>query len=65
MAEVKHGTVSVTVADHLQPDPRAGTLTNKEVQRLPKARRGVGLVCQDVADGVAKAGTKLTLPGQT
>jgi hypothetical protein len=62
MAEVKHGTVSVTVADALAPPPKAGNLSAEEVKRLPKARRGIGLACEQTADAIEKLGPKFTLP---
>ncbi len=62
MAEVKHGTVSLTIADNLTPPPNAGSLSADEVKRLPKAPRGIGLVGMHTADAITKAGDKLTLP---
>jgi len=62
MAEVKHGTVSVTIPDSLTPPDRAGKLTPDEVKRLPKPPRGIGLVGAHTADAIDKAGDKLTLP---
>lgn len=62
MAEVKHGTVSVTVADTLAPPPNAGKLSADEVKRLPRARRGIGLVCQHTANAIDNLGPKFTLP---
>lgn len=62
MAEVKHGTVSVTIPDALTPPARAGSLSPDEVRRLPKAPRGIGLVGAQTADAIVKAEGKLTLP---
>lgn len=62
MAEIKHGTVTLTVADHLAPPPSAGQLTKEEVARLPRAPRSVGLACAQAADALEKAGAKLTVP---
>jgi hypothetical protein len=62
MADVKHGSVTVTIPDALKPPANAGTLTPDEVRRLPKAPRGIGLVGAHTADAIRKAGDKLTLP---
>ena len=62
MATIKHGTVAVSIPDHLVPPPNAGKLSAEEVKRLPKAPRGIGLVGTHTADAILKAGDKLTLP---
>ncbi|MDI3290375.1 hypothetical protein [Polyangium sp. 15x6] len=62
MAEIKHGTVTVTIPDELAPPPNAGKLSADEVRRLPKPPRGIGLVGTHTADAIKKAGDKLTLP---
>ncbi|MBK9258454.1 MAG: hypothetical protein IPM54_01305 [Polyangiaceae bacterium] len=62
MAEVKYGNVTVTIPDSLTPPAKAGKMSADEVRRLPKARRGIGLVGAHTADAIAKAGSKLTLP---
>ena len=62
MADIKHGTVTVTVPNTLTPPANAGTLSPDEVQRIPKAPRGIGLVGTQTADAIDKAGAKLTLP---
>lgn len=62
MAEIKHGTVTLTVADHLAPPQSAGQLTKEEVARLPRAPRGVGLACAQAADALEKAGPAFTVP---
>lgn len=62
MTDVKHGTVTVTVPDHLAPPERAGKMTPDEVQRLVKARRGLGLLGQHVADAITKLGGSFILP---
>lgn len=63
MAEVKHGTVSVTIADELAPPPQAGKLTAEEVKRMPKSRRGIGLVCEQAAVAITKSAGAFTPPG--
>jgi len=62
MAEIKHGTVTVILSDHVKPPERAGRMDQNEMNALAKARRGVGLVCEDAADSITKVGSKLTLP---
>jgi hypothetical protein len=62
MAEIKHGSVTVTVPDELTPPENAGNLTPDEVRRLPKPPRGIGIVGAHTADAIKKAGDKLTLP---
>lgn len=62
MAEVRHGTVVVTIDDSLEPPERAGNLSPTEVRRLPKARRGIGLVGMHTADAMGKAGARFLAP---
>src|SRR5690606_21448780 len=62
MADVKHGTVTVTVPDPLAPPERAGKLSPEEVQRLPKARRGLGVLGLHVADAIDKLGSAFIPP---
>ncbi|HUT77106.1 MAG TPA: hypothetical protein VM285_05435, partial [Polyangia bacterium] len=54
MAEMKHGTVSLTIADHIQLPPEAGDLTAKDLARIEKARRGVGVTAQLTAEAARK-----------
>jgi hypothetical protein len=62
MAEIKYGSVAVSVPDTLKPPTNAGTLSPDEVRRLPKPPRGIGLVGAHTADAINKAANKLTLP---
>jgi hypothetical protein len=62
VAEIKHGTVAVTIADELTPPAQAGTLGPDEVRRIPKPPRGIGLVCEAAADAMEKAGAKFSPP---
>jgi hypothetical protein len=62
MAEIKHGTVAVTVDDTLSLPEKAGNMTPEEVRRVPKARRGIGLVGEHTADALTKAGAKFIPP---
>jgi hypothetical protein len=62
MSEIKHGAVTVTIPDELAPPPEAGSLTPEEVRRIPKAPRGIGLICATAADALEKAGGRLAAP---
>lgn len=62
MAEIRYGTVVVTIADDVMPPERAGSLSPQEVARLPKPPRGVGLACEHAADALTKAGTGFVRP---
>lgn len=62
MSELNHGTVTVNFTDGLDPPAQAGKLTPVEVQRIPKAPRGLGLVCDATAAAMEKAGGKFTPP---
>jgi ABC-type transporter Mla subunit MlaD len=62
MAEIKHGTVAVTIADELALPPEAGSLSPEEVSHLPKAPRGIGLAITNAADALEKAGERFTAP---
>ena len=62
MAEIKHGTISVQLPDHLTPPAQAGKLSAKEVKQLPKPRRGVGQLCIKAADAIERVGDAFTPP---
>jgi hypothetical protein len=62
VAEIKHGTVVVTIPDELEPPEQAGNLSPEQVQRIPKAKRGLGLVCEATAEALEKAGSTFTPP---
>ncbi len=62
MAQIEHGTVSVTIDDSLTLPERAGNMSPDEVRRLPKARHGIGLVGTLTADALSKAGPDFILP---
>ena len=63
MPELKQGTVSVLIPDHITVPDQAGELSTKEVQRLEKARRGVGLTCDMTAAAIEKNPDRLAVPG--
>jgi hypothetical protein len=63
MAEFKRGNVTVNVADHLLPLPeKAGNLTPTEMARIPRARHGVGSVCEQTAHVLETFPDALRLP---
>lgn len=62
MAELKHGTVTLTLPDDLTPPAQAGKLSDKEVTRIPRTPHGVGLACTQSADALRKAGDRFTAP---
>ena len=64
VAEIKHGSVAVTIPDELAPPEEAGNLAPEDVRRIPKAPRGLGLVCEATADALEKAGTSFTPPSE-
>lgn len=61
MPELKQGAVSVVIPDHIQLPQEAGELTHKDMQRLEKARRGVGLACDTTAAAMEKDPQRLTI----
>lgn len=61
-ASTSHGGVTITFDASLDLDPRAGSLTAEEVRRLPKAPRGLGLVCDLTASSMEQAGGKFVAP---
>ena len=62
MADIRHGTVTVTIADEFAPPPEAGNMGPDAVRRIAKAPRGIGLICDATADAVEKSGAKFTPP---
>ncbi|MBI5498170.1 MAG: hypothetical protein HY904_24420 [Deltaproteobacteria bacterium] len=68
MAQIKMGTVSLTVPDHIAPPEKAGNMTEVEVSRIAKAPRGLGLVaaaCADTMEKLAEEGNSFSVPGVT
>ena len=63
MPELKQGSVSVAIPDHIVLPAEAGELTSKDMQRLEKARRGVGLTCAATAAAMEKDPQRLAVPG--
>src|SRR5688572_20796365 len=62
MAEIKHGTITLTIPDEFALPDQAGKMKPEDVARLPKAPRGVGLACTYAADAITKAAGKFTPP---
>ena len=65
MAEVKVGTVTVILPDGMTLDERAGKLSNDDKKSLPRARKGVGLACDQTAAAMEKSEGALMVPGVT
>ncbi len=65
MAEVKQGSVTAIVSDEITVPERAGTLNPQEVRRLPKARKGVGLVAMQTAEALRNVGSRVIVQGAT
>jgi hypothetical protein len=62
MTKIKHGRAEIGLPDELGELPeRAGTLTPKEVNAIPRARRGLGMASALAAEGIRGAGSALTL----
>ncbi len=54
MTTMTQGTVTVTLPDTLEIPEKAGSMSRQEMQRVPKARHGVGAVCEATADAMLK-----------
>lgn len=63
MAQLTHGTVSITYPDHITLPERAGKLTPAEVARLEKPRRGLGLACEKTAEAIKQHPAQLAAAG--
>lgn len=62
MAELKHGTIILTLPDDLAPPAQAGKLSDKEVSRIPRTPHGIGQACAQAADAIQKSGDRFTPP---
>ena len=62
-ATVTHGSVTLTVPEHVKPPENAANLSAEEVKRIAKVPLGIGLACAQAADAGEKAGDKFTWPG--
>lgn len=63
MAEIQHGHVTVVVPDDVDLPGKAGQMSPTEVQRLPKARKGVGLTCLMTAEALVRHGDRINVSG--
>jgi hypothetical protein len=52
MAELKFGSVTITIPEGLALPEEAGKLSPDEVRRLAKARKGLGLACEQTARAI-------------
>lgn len=62
MATIKQGTITIKVPDELTPPEKAGKMSPEEVARIPKAPKGIGLICAQAADVMEKAGDRFSAP---
>lgn len=62
MADITHGTITITTPDLLALPAQAGQLTIKDMQRIPKPPRGVGRLCTQAADALERAGATFSPP---
>lgn len=63
MADIKQGAVVVQLPSHIELLPQAGRLGADELRSLEKARRGVGLACEQTAEAMRKNPERLAVPG--
>jgi hypothetical protein len=62
MAEINHGTITLTIPDELAPPAQAGKMTAKDIKKIPKAPKGVGQLCHQAADAMGRAGAAFAPP---
>jgi hypothetical protein len=53
-SEIKQGSVVVQLPIHIELLPQAGKLSAEEMRASEKARRGVGLACEQTAEAMRK-----------
>jgi hypothetical protein len=58
VTEIKVGTVTIVLPEGMVLDPRAGKLSDAEKRALPKARKGIGLACEQIAAAMEKSGAR-------
>ena len=63
MATITQGVATVTTPETINLPEKAGTLSTKEVLRLPKARPGVSKACELTADALRKNPERLNPSG--
>ena len=57
-----HGSVTVSIPAHLEPPAKAGKLSPDEVRRIPRTPHGIGLISDQVAGAITKAGSDFDPP---
>ena len=62
MSTLTQGTVTIQVPEGIQIPSDAGTLSTKDMQRLVKARSGVGFACQMTAQAMRQNPGRLNVP---
>jgi len=62
MANLTHGKVTIAIPKELELPAEAGKLSAAEIQRLPKAPKGLGTACEQAAAALEKVGKQLTVP---
>jgi hypothetical protein len=65
LAELKYAHITVTIPDHILIPPEAGDLSDEEIQRIPKARRGLGAASEQAAACLETAGPTFVVPDIT
>jgi hypothetical protein len=63
MPSITQGSVTVQIPDHIPLPERAGKLSVEELRRFETARRGIGLVAEQMAEAMKKHPERLTPPG--
>ena len=62
MKKLKQGKTTIEIADHIYPPAKAGTMSADDLKRIPKARTGVGAVCDGAADAIEQLEGEFTAP---
>jgi hypothetical protein len=63
MSELKQGTVTVALPQAVTIPPEAGSLSRKDLRRMPMVRRGLGSACGHAASEMEKANGSFFVPG--
>lgn len=62
MSTLNEGTVTIQLPEYIQIPADAGTLSTKDMQRMVKARTGIGLACEMTAQAMRQNPTRLNVP---
>jgi histidinol-phosphate/aromatic aminotransferase/cobyric acid decarboxylase-like protein len=65
MAEINAGTVTVVLPEGVELDARSGQLNTEDKRALPKARKGIGLACDQTATALEKSEGGFIVPNVT